>query len=56
MGYEVNLYGKRMRLRATEVKFEKQDPSHFVRPEGYEEVNFEQMDKALKDLSSSFSD
>ncbi len=56
MGYEVNMYGKRMRLRATEVKFEKQDPSVFVRPEGYDEVNFEQMDQALRDLSNSFSE
>ncbi len=55
MGYEVNLYGKRMKLRAKEVVFEKQDPSVFERPEGYEEVNFEQMDNALKELSSSFS-
>jgi hypothetical protein len=55
LGYEVNLYGKRMRLRATEVKFEKQDPSVFQRPEGYEEVNFDQMDQALRDLSNSFS-
>lgn len=56
MGYEVNMYGKRMRLRATEVKFEKQDPSVFARPEGYDEVNFEQMDQALRDLSNSFSE
>ncbi len=56
LGYEVNLYGKRMRLRATEVKYEKQDPSVFARPEGYEEVNFDQMDQALRDLSNSFSE
>jgi len=55
LGYEVNLYGKRMRLRAKEVKFEKQDPSVFERPDGYEEVNFDQMDAALRDLSNSFS-
>ncbi len=56
LGYEVNLYGKRMRLRATEVKYERQEPSVFARPEGYEEVNFDQMDQALRDLSNSFSE
>jgi hypothetical protein len=44
-----------MRLRAKEVKFEKQDPSVFERPDGYEEVNFDQMDAALRELSNSFS-
>lgn len=55
MGYEVNLYGKRMKLRAAEVVFGKQDPSVFVRPEGYRSVNFDQMDSSLKALSSVFS-
>jgi GLPGLI family protein len=54
--YEVDLYGKRMKVKAVEVVFEKQDPSKFERPSGYEEVNMDQMESALKELSSSFSD
>ncbi|MEN9334692.1 MAG: hypothetical protein RLY35_1872 [Bacteroidota bacterium] len=55
MGYEVNLYGKRMKLRAAEVVFEKQDPSVFARPEGYRSVSFDEMDSSLKALSQVFS-
>jgi hypothetical protein len=54
--YEVDLYGKRMKVKAVEVVFEKQDPSKFERPGGYEEVNMDQMESALKELSSSFSE
>jgi GLPGLI family protein len=56
LAYDVNLYGKRMRVKAVEVVFDKQDPSLFLRPEGYEEVNMDQMESALKELSSSFQD
>jgi hypothetical protein len=55
MGYEVNLYGKRMKLRAAEVVFEKQDPSVFVRPAGYRSVSFDEMDSSMKALSQVFS-
>ncbi len=54
--YEVDLYGKRMKVKAVEVVFEKQELAKFERPEGYEEVNMDQMEAALKELSSSFSE
>ncbi len=56
LGYDVNLYGKRMRVKEVEVVFAPQDPSLFQRPEGYEEVNMEQMESALRELSDSFED
>ena len=55
MGYEVNLYGKRMKLRAAEIVFEKQDPAVFLRPEGYRSVSFDEMDSSLKALTKVFS-
>jgi GLPGLI family protein len=56
LGYDVNLYGKRMRVKAVEVVFGPQDPVLFARPEGYEEVNMDQMESALRELSDSFED
>jgi len=54
LGYDVNLYGKRMRVKAVEVFFGPQEASLFQRPEGYEEVNMDQMESALRELSDSF--
>ena len=54
LGYEVEQYGKRMKLRAREVTFQPIAPDRFVAPEGYTALNALDMDKQIKKVVEEF--
>lgn len=55
MGYEINMYGKRMCLRAKEVVFENQPKEKFDMPQGYDPVDIPVMDSIIHELAHTFS-
>lgn len=54
MGYEVEQYGKRMKLTAREVTFNHVAPEKFVIPEGYSPLDMESMDKQISKVVTEF--
>jgi hypothetical protein len=54
LGYEVEQYGKRMKLRAREITFQPIAPDRFVAPEGYTALNALDMDKQIKKVVEEF--
>lgn len=54
MGYEVEQYGKRMKLQAREVSFNHVAPEKFVIPEGYTPMDSESMDKQILKVVTEF--
>ncbi len=54
MGYDIEQYGKRMRLRAREVKFEAISDDKFIRPETFQVINLPEMNQQLLAVVSEF--
>lgn len=54
LGYDIEQYGKRMRLRAREVIFEEVPEDKFQVPQGYEEVNAGRMKQEMDKLVTEF--
>lgn len=54
LGYDIEQYGKRMRLRAREVIFEEVTEDKFEVPQGYEEVNTDRMKQEMDKLVTEF--
>lgn len=56
LGYEVEQYGMRMRLRATSVRMDEVNDDVFIVPEGYSEVDWQGMQAKIKGLLDQFKD
>lgn len=54
MSYEIEQYGKRMKLVAREVEFTAIAPEKFVMPEGYVALDTESMDKQITRVVTEF--
>jgi hypothetical protein len=54
LGYEMQQYGKRMKLRAREVKFEAVDPSVFETKPNFITIGMQDMDRQLALVVSEF--
>lgn len=54
LGYDVEQYGKRMRIRAREVHFEQISDDQFKVPEKYKQVTMEEMSQELLSVVNDF--
>ncbi len=54
LGYDIQQYGKRMRMRAREVHFEQVDDKQFEVPANYKRVDMQEMNKQLVAVVEEF--
>ena len=54
LGYDIEQYGKRMRMRAREVNFEQISDDQFAIPENYKEVDMPEMNRQLMAVVDEF--
>ena len=54
LAYEIEQFGKRMRLEAKEIRYEEVSDDKFILPEGYESVSFTEMHSKIEDLVAQF--
>jgi hypothetical protein len=54
LGYDIQQYGKRMRMRAREVHFEQVDDKQFQIPANYKRVDMQEMNKQLMAVVEEF--
>jgi len=56
MSYEIEQFGKRMRLVAREVNYEEISDDEFIEPQGFTDVNMAEMKGHIETLLSDFDD
>lgn len=54
LAYEIEQFGKRMRLEAKEIRYEAVSDSDFVSPSGYSTVSFDEMHGKIEGLVAQF--
>ena len=54
LGYDIQQYGKRMRMRAREVHFEQVEDKQFEVPANYKRVDMQEMNKQLVAVVEEF--
>lgn len=56
LGYEIEQFGKKMRLTAREVRYEAVNDNYFEAPSGYEQVSLDEMESKIGELVAQFEE